>query len=77
VKWDKNLPIETQISPWEIEMKKRPQVRILPDVGTKRPCGQVCREITKGKRQKLVSGKPKKFSSFIMLTPRPRNHLPL
>jgi hypothetical protein len=40
VKWDKNLPIETRISPWEVELKKRSPVRILPDVETKRPCGQ-------------------------------------
>lgn len=79
VKWDKNLPIETQISPWEVGLKKRSPVRILPDVETKRPCGQrgLQRDNQRKKAEACLMKAKKKFSSFIMLTPRHRNHLPL
>jgi hypothetical protein len=70
VKWDKNSPIETRISPWEIELKKRSPVHILPDIETKRPVGQRgLQRDHKSKKAEACLNKAKKVFSFIMMTP--------
>jgi len=65
VKWDKNSPIETRISPWEIELKKRSPVHILPDIETKRPRGQRgLQRDHKSKKAEACLNKAKKVLQF-------------
>lgn len=65
MKLDKNSPIESRISPWEIELKKRSPVHILPNFETKRPHAQrgLQRDYTRKKAEACLN-KAKKVLQF-------------